>query len=127
MRIRRAVTTAVILTLLASRAVADPALPAPAPTVVTPDLTAPVHLHSDATCTTAGGSSLTLPPGYFLAEPVWTKFDTTTKTLQDTDTEITAENKSLRASAAGWQPGWYTLGTVLVSAFIAGIYVRGKL
>lgn len=75
-----------------------------------------VHLNSASSCTTAGGSSITLPPGFFLDEIKHAALDAELRRLQDAETRLSAENVSFRAQAPGWQPGWKTiLTTVIVS------------
>lgn len=71
--------------------------------------TSNVHLKSTSTCTTAKGSTVALPPGYFLDEAKFAALDTEVRRAQDAETRLTAENGVLRTSVAGWQPGWKTL------------------
>lgn len=112
----------VLLLCIASGVAADPA-PAPAPTVVDK----PTQLLSPSTITTDGGSVLRAPPGRFVPEPAWSELDTEMKRLQDVETRLTAENNSFRATAASWQPGWYTLLGTLATGIAAGIYLDRKL
>ena len=60
--------------------------------------TTPIHLKTTATCTTAGGTTIVLLPGYYLSEGLWAKLDRETRRLQDLETRLTVENKSLKAS-----------------------------
>lgn len=109
---RRRVTVAIVVALsLAHRAAAEPL----------------VHLQTPSAVQTDGGSTLRLPPGYFLEEPMWRDLDAEQRRLQEAETRLKAENASLRKQAAAWQPGWYTLGTVLLVGVAAGYYVHDKL
>lgn len=72
-------TAAVLLPLLFSRAAAEP-----------------LRLRSTATCTTEGGSSVTLPPGWYFDEPDFDELDGEVRRLQESETRLRAENKSLR-------------------------------
>ena len=58
----------------------------------------PIHLKTTATCTTQGGSTVTLPAGYFLSEDLWERLDRETRRLQELETRLSAENKSLKES-----------------------------
>lgn len=77
-------------------------------------------LAADARC-------ITLPPGRFVDEATWLELDVSLREAQDARTRLTAENKSLRASAAGWQPGWRTLAATVLAGLAAGWYVHDKL
>lgn len=68
-----------------------------------------------------------LRPGYWVDEAWWTKHDEELKSAQDARTQLTAENKSLRTTASGWQPGWKTLALTLAVGISLGIYVETKL
>jgi hypothetical protein len=70
-----------------------------------------------------------LPVGtHVLEPPAWDKLDAETRRLQDAETRLTAENKSLRSQAGnGWRPGWKTLTTVFVVGTVLGAYGRSKL
>lgn len=83
----------------------------------------PLHLKTPSNVITDGGTSLRLPPGYFLEEPSWERLDLEVRRLQDRETRLSAENASLRASASGWTPGWKTLGSAVITAFVAGYFL----
>ncbi len=133
MTFRRAVAAGVLLVLLRARAAADPALPVPEP--------APAgHLHAKSPTLLLIGCdagpvppchALSLSPGHFYDDPSWNLLDVEMRRLQDQETRLAAENKSLRASAhsmdASWQPGWKTLTAALVAGFAGGVYIRSKL
>lgn len=57
------------------------------------------HVKSPSTLKTEKGSELTLPPGYFLDEQTWQERDLEMRRLQEQETRLVAENKSLRESA----------------------------
>ena len=103
------IATTALVVLLATRVAADP----------TP--AEPLHLKTPSSVQTDGGTSLRLPPGYFLEEPVWNQLDAELKRLQERETRLDAENKSLRASAKEVSFGWYVLGGVAVACFAGGV------
>ena len=111
-----------LLSFTPSVAAADPA-PAPATIVVPP----PTHIHTASTVTTDGGSTLHLPPGYFLDEPAWDNLNVQIKKLQDTDTDLTAQNKAMQTTLSGWSPGWRTLAVAVVTGVAIGVYLDRKL
>ncbi len=110
---RGMVITAIILAIAARAAAADPAIN--------------LHMRSPSHVVTDGGSKIDLPPGYFMDEPSHDKLDAETKRLQDAETRLTAENKSLKGSLAGYQPGFYTIATVTVLGIVLGAYLETKL
>ena len=87
--------------------------------------TEPLHLKTPSSVQTDGGTTLRLPPGYFLEEPVWHDLDEEMKRLQEREVRLDAENKSLRSSAKEISFGWYVLGAAVVAGFAAG-YLYGK-
>lgn len=100
------VAALVVLTLRTAGAAAEPA-------------DRPIHIGTSSTVETDGGSTLRLPPGYFLTEPLYSKLDTELIRLQDAETRLTAENETLRKKTESWSPGWRTLA----ASFVAGIAV----
>lgn len=68
-----------------------------------------------------------LQPGHFVDSATWGKLDDTIKTAQDQVTRLTAENTSLRASAASWSPGWKTLTGAVLTGLALGLYLDHKL
>lgn len=80
------------------------------------------HFKSAPTCTTARGTVLSLPIGYYVADNSFARLDAELRRAQDVETRLTAENTSLRKSAADG-PSWTTPVVVAVSAFAAGIAV----
>ncbi len=109
MRRRRVVLAVALLVMLSERADAEP----------------PVHLKTPSSVQTDGGSTLRLPAGYFLEEPVWDSLQFEVKRLQEREVRLAAENKSLRASADETSFGWTVLGAAIVAGFTAG-YLYGK-
>ncbi len=96
-------------------------------TAVSDPLPVPVHIHSPSTVHTDGGSDLRLPPGYFLPESSWQQYDAETKRLQDAETRLNAENRSLKDSASVWQPGWRSIAAAFVVGTVTGAYLFFKL
>ena len=68
------------------------------------------HLKSPSTLKTEKGSELSLPPGYFLDEETWRERDFEMRRLQELETRLKAENKSLRESAGDYP--WLATGVV---------------
>lgn len=100
-RPRRIALAVALAALHVARAAADPE-------------TDTVHVQSSSHLVSTGGSELDLPPGYFVPEEKWDALDLEVKRLQDRETQLDAENRSLRDSASAW-PGWQvTLAAVLV-------------
>jgi hypothetical protein len=110
--------TALVLAAYSGAAYGEPApTPPPAPSGF-------LHMRSSSTLRTDGGSELRLPPGYFMDEPTYDKLDAETRRLQDAELRLTVENKSLRKSASGWQPGWYTIAGFVATSLVAGWYLH---
>lgn len=85
----------------------------------------PVNLRTrdPATLITDRGRAARVPPGRFLSEDLWQKLDREVKRLQDAETRLAAENKSLRESADA--PGWgWVIGAGLGLAAGIAIGVR---
>lgn len=81
-----------------------------------------LRFKSAATCTTAAGNTAELSPGSVVFPGAsFDLLETELERLQTTETRLTAENSSLRASAAEG-PGWGTL-TLIVLSLTAGIAV----
>lgn len=123
MKRRCKATAAAIILMIAHRVAASPvaADPAPRTHVVTEEprlLCAPPA--PPVRC-------MDLPPGHFVDQGTWSALDVSLKTAQDDRTRLAAENKSLRASAALWQPGFYTLAGAVLVGLAGGWYVHGKL
>lgn len=111
MKARRIITVALVVAF-AREAQGDPACPDPG-----------CHIKSPSTLTTARGSVLELPPGYFLDEPTWTRRDEELKLAQALNTRLKAENDALRKSASS-DVSWVTaaigaIGTVASVVLVA--------
>ena len=118
----------------ASRAAADPLPPTPtectggaAAVAADPAPGAPIHVQTESQIVTYGGSRLTLPPGYFMDEPAWAKLDGEVRRLQDAETRLTAENKSLRSSARAFSCDVKCVALLVVVGVATGVVVGIKL
>lgn len=123
MRIARYAFVAILsMALVGVGGFADPA-PVKGPTFV--------HLNSPRlACLGTQGDlkyCVQLGQGYFMDEPTYSILDAEMRRLQDAETRLKAENASLRASTAGWQPGWMTLMFAAAATATAAIYVEHKL
>lgn len=87
------------------------------------DTSVPLHIVSASDVVTDGGSLLRLPPGYFLDEPMWLRFDTEIRRLQDAETRLAAENESLRESVSRAPPGGWRTMVLVAGALAAGIAI----
>lgn len=74
-----------------------------------------------------GGRDFVLPVGtHILAPPAWSELDLEFKRLQEAEVRLTAENKSFRATASEWRPGWKTIALTLAVGLAGGVYVASK-
>lgn len=89
----------------------------------------PVHLHmrTPSTLTTESGNTRQLPPGYFLDEETYGKLDTEVRRLQEQETRLVAENRSLRKTLSSWRPGWVVVMSAVVGGVALGVYAHSKL
>lgn len=69
----------------------------------------------------------TVPAGRFLDETSWLEMDAKLRELENTRTNLTAQNNRLRSEMQGWQPGIVTLAVTLVAGFAGGVYAYHKL
>ena len=133
-----ALVAAVAVSLLSVDAVADTGGVAPSTSEVTgvdleatplgdPPVTGYLRLLSSSSVQTDGGSNLRLPPGYYLDEERWKRLDLRVRELQNDSTRLNAENRALRNSVGGWQPGWKTVLIVLGTGLAGGIHLGSKL
>jgi hypothetical protein len=84
-----------------------------------------VSTRTPATCTTDGGTTFRVPPGRFTEQSRWIALDSEMRRLQGAEIVLTAENRSLRESAA--EPdgvGWRLFGVVVLLA-LGGGFVAG--
>jgi hypothetical protein len=68
------------------------------------------------------GARRALPPGRFLDEATFGALDLEMRRLQEAETRLAAENRSLRESARGWRPGWKLLLGAAIAGAAAGAY-----
>lgn len=121
-RRRVALLVGLIVLGLAREAHADDAVPAPEPTPAA-DVQPPWHFRAGPRITSARGTVLDLPPGYYLSEPAFDKLDAELRRAQDAETRLGAENKSLRASARSAGFGFRTVAVIVAGAFAGGIAI----
>lgn len=86
-----------------------------------------LHMRTPSTCETEGGTKLQLPPGYFLDEESHDRLDREVRRLQDAETRLVAENRSLRGTLSSWQPGWVVLVVAVAGGVALGVYAGSKL
>lgn len=127
MRSRKALIAFIVVSAFAGKAVADDGAGSGSAQTIT--LAAPLDLHmrTASHVVTDGGADVRLPPGWFLDEASYAALDTETKRLQDAETRLTAENGSLKQSLSGWQPGWYTMASVLLGGLVLGYEIEKHL
>ena len=89
--------------LLVSRAAAGQDA-GPPPDATEPDTELHLRVWSPGVIITDTGAAARIPPGRYLAEPLWLRLDTEVRRLQDAETRLAAENKSLRDAPGG--RGW---------------------
>ncbi len=110
--LRKLVATVVALTMLCLGSEAWAA----------PDTTSePLHIRSESDLTTTQGTKLHLPAGYFLPDPVYDILDLEVHRLQDSETRLNAENKSLRQSADRPGAGLKTTLLLVGISLVAGM------
>ena len=115
---RKLTIAAIVLVSLAARAAADP-VPLPQGHV---RLTL-----GEGTLTTYEGSQYVLPLGtHILTYDTWQLLDNEVRRLQEQETRLSAENKSLKKSADNWNLGWYGVAAGALIGVAAGIYVGLK-
>jgi hypothetical protein len=85
-----------------------------------PDI--PAQLETGGVLTTPGGSTIELPPDWWIVPPDrWDALDAELRRLQESETRLTAQNTSLRSSAADFDRKWIWVGgSALVAGFLAG-------
>ena len=73
------------------------------------------------------GHEYLVPQGsHVLVEDAWKKLDHEVLRLQERETVLEAENRSLRESASTWSPGWKTIVGALVVGMAGGWYVHSR-
>lgn len=84
-----------------------------------PDI--PTRFGSPTTCTTTGGTTLSVPAGWILVPPpYWAALDLEMKRLQVVEIKLTAENKSLKTSLMKRPIPWYYVAGAISLGFTAG-------
>lgn len=70
-----------------------------------------------------------IPQGSHVLNPnAWAENDADFLRLQESETRLAAENKSLRQSAGAWRPSWLVVMAIgLTAGFAGGMYVHSKL
>ena len=101
MRHQKAVIVAALIVLSAREAAGEPIY----------------HFKSPSTITTERGSSLNLPPGYFLDEKTWQDRDLELKRAQEERTRFKAENESLRKSSLDGMSVTFAVVTLAIGVF----------
>lgn len=99
-------------------------------TTILPESQTPIRAHEPAQVCIRGAvpaRCADVPPGVYVPEGRWEALDVEMRRLQDQETRLSAENKSLRESAGSWQPGWYTLTATLLTGLVGGWYLHEKL
>ena len=105
-----------LVVLLASRVAADP-LPSPHVRIT----------NGEGELITYEGKHYVLPLGtHIFTYEMWEELDTEFRRLQDQETRLTAENKSLKKSADEWRPGWKIVVAGALLGLAAGVYVGMK-
>lgn len=112
MRRVTAIAVALVVTLFAAGAAAEPE--------------PPTHLTVPTTVSDGEGHELHLTPGYFLTEETWARLDEETKRLQDQETRLTAENQVLR-DAGGGMPSWWWVAAGIAAGAAGGWFVGSRL
>ena len=118
-----AATAAVLVVLLRAGAAAEPA-PAPNPVEDADTATTappPVRVKSPSTLTTDKGSVLRLPARTVILWPeTWDVLDAEVRRLQDAETRLEAENRSLRGSAKVSTPRVLAIGAAVLAGIAVG-------
>ncbi len=102
------------VTLLATRAAAEPA---PSDRL---------RMREPATLTVASGKTYELPPGRWMAEHVFEEKEAELKAAQESTVRLTAERDSYKKSAEQWQPGWKFAVSALVAGIAIGVYASTR-
>lgn len=79
-----------------------------------------LHINTPGDLHTDGGSDVRLLPGIYYDDRSFKTLDDEMRRLQEVETRLKAENKSLRGSAKSISFGWYALGTALAAGIATG-------
>lgn len=85
-----------------------------------------LHHRAPAKLLTGDGSTYDLPPGYTVPEDRFSALDRELRRLQEVETRVTAENKSLRKSAKS-VVRWPAIGVAVVAGLLVGVAVGSAL
>lgn len=81
-----------------------------------------LHIESPFTVTTDGGSTVRLPPGYYMPEPTYDRLDLEVRRLQDAETRLMAENVVLRDTPPPTRRWWIGAAAGLIAGIVLGAY-----
>lgn len=81
-----------------------------------------LRLESPSTVVTDGGTELRLPPGYFVPDVTWQRLDAEVVRLQNTETRLEAENRTLRETPPPTRQWWIGAGIGLVAGIVLGAW-----
>jgi len=82
-----------------------------------------LKIGSPSTLTTEKGSVVKLPPGRFIDEPTFALLDLEVRRLQERETRLAAENKSLRETATSSRIWKFTVAALAIG-FASGVAVQ---
>lgn len=118
-RVALAAACALGTLLLGARAAAEP---------ISPKEGELIHIQSPSSVKTDGGSEIRLPPSFCIDEAGWDKLDLEVHRLQEAETRLKAENKSLRKSASSeaFSFGWKSLTSAVVLGLAAGYWIAER-
>lgn len=79
-----------------------------------------LRFRTPAVCITEGGSTVSIPIGRFMPEPMYLELNDKWKDMENEVTGLQAENKSLKASEGA--PGWKSISVAVVVGILLGRY-----
>lgn len=114
----KAAIAAGLIVILAARAASDP-LPLPQGHIRLTQGEGELKVYD--------GRIFLLPLGtHILTYETWNELDGEVRRLQDQETRLTAENKSLKKNAASWHPGWKSISTAVLFGLAGGLWIGMK-
>jgi hypothetical protein len=78
-------------------------------------------MREETTLRKDNGEEFRLPPGHFYDVDTWQEVDNEFKRLQNQETRLTAENKSLKESLDTWKPGWVAVTSAVLVGVLGGV------